>query len=93
VTVQLLTVDEAAELVVLSPYTVRAAIRASELRASKLRGRWRIHPDDLADWVAAGRNAPALHAVDRHTPQPRAIARRPPAGGYRRAARTRKDAA
>lgn len=47
----MLTVEDVARIVGLSPYTVRAAIRDGDLRASKMRGRYRVHPDAVAAWV------------------------------------------
>lgn len=92
-TVELLTVDEVAKITGLSAYTIRAAVRDCDLPASKLRGRIRIRPDDLAGWVDANRVTPAgvtergLRAV------PAPPRSQPPTGGYRQAAKQRKDAA
>ena len=50
---RLLTIPEVAELCHLSERSVNRAILDRELRATKLRSRWRIHPDDLAACVNA----------------------------------------
>jgi excisionase family DNA binding protein len=44
--VQLLTIENIAELHQVSAKTVRRWISARELPAAKLGGQWRIHPDD-----------------------------------------------
>jgi excisionase family DNA binding protein len=92
-TVELLTPDDVARLTGLSAYTIRAAVRDGELAASKLRGRIRIHPDDLAAWVDESRVRPegsAPRDMTRPTPHPRVT---PPTGGYRAAARAQRRAA
>lgn len=76
---ELLTPDDVARITGLSIHTVRAAVRAGELPASKLRGRIRIHPDDLATWVDENRIHPETTTLERPTQlQPRPPA---PAGG------------
>lgn len=86
---ELLSPDDAAQIVRLSAYTVRQAIREGELRASKLRGRLRIHPDDLAAWIDQGRLAtikPAARGTAAAPLPARSIAA-PPAGSTRDAVR------
>lgn len=81
-TVELLTVKDIVRVTQLSAYTVRAAVRALELPATKLRGRILVHPDDLAGWIDAGRVGAPPAAGDRvpcPSPRPR---RDPPPGGY-----------
>lgn len=66
-----LTVREAAAELSTSPYTVRALIRARELRAFKLRGdtgAWRIRPEALDEYRAnqeARRADPWVRTRDR----------------------------
>lgn len=55
----LLSVHDVAELVGLSEYTVRQAVREGDLRAVKLRGRVKINEDDLADWIAGSTVRPS----------------------------------
>lgn len=50
-----LTVRDVARLTRLAENTVRRAILDGELRAVKLRGRFRIRVDDLEDWLDQGR--------------------------------------
>jgi excisionase family DNA binding protein len=85
---RLLTVDDVAEVVSLSAYTVRQAIHDGELKASKLRGRWLVHPDDLAEWIDQGRARP----VTPITPAGQHVQPRPPgpSGGFRDAVRRRR---
>jgi excisionase family DNA binding protein len=57
--VQILTVDQVAELVQLSSKTVMRAIRSGDLEASQLtqgRGGWRVREDAIDDWLAARSN-------------------------------------
>ena len=57
--VALLTVNEAAARLNVTPATIYRAISARALAHHKLgqgaHARIRIHPDDLATWLAAGR--------------------------------------
>jgi excisionase family DNA binding protein len=77
----MLTVEDVARLTQLSVCTIRAAVRAGELTATKLRGRIRVKPDDLQAWIDACRITPAP-----------AIPRRGeiPPGGYRELVRRRR---
>lgn len=81
-TVELLTVTDVARIVGLSEYTVRRAIHAGELRASKLRGRLRVRADDVATWVDESTVQVAGGLLPTAAPRPRAgtVA---PLGGYR----------
>jgi excisionase family DNA binding protein len=47
----LMTLSQAADYLQLSTKTVERAIKEDQLPASKVRGRWRIHPVDLAAFV------------------------------------------
>ena len=88
---ELLTVDDVARITQLSVFTVRAAVRACELPATKIRGRIRIAPADLADWIEEGRikPPPAPFAGEFRAPPPR----QPPPGSAREAVkRLRRDA-
>lgn len=88
---ELLSIADVARITGLSEYTIRAAVRDGELKASKLRNRIRIHPDELAAWVDAGRVQAATdlpREAVRVTPRPRT----PNPGSYRQAARQRKAA-
>lgn len=102
-TVELLTTDDVAALVRLSAETIRDAIRDGDLKASKLRGQWRIHPDDLATWLDNGRAQQVQHIMSRtewagsapppsHGPRP--VGRKQaPVGSARAALRARREAA
>jgi excisionase family DNA binding protein len=79
----LLTVDDVARITRLSKYTIRAAIREGELKASKLRGRFLIEPADLQAWIDAGRVQP--------NPATRSDRDLPP-GGYRELVKRRGSA-
>ena len=46
-----MTLSQAADYLQLSTKTVERAIKEDQLPASKVRGRWRIHPVDLAAFV------------------------------------------
>ena len=59
----LLTVPEVAQLARLSEKTVYRAIRCGELRASKLRGLWRIRRDDYEDWLRGAAYVPETRPV------------------------------
>lgn len=81
-TVEMLTVKDVARITTLSEYTIRAAVRAGELEAAKLRGRILVHPDALATWIDNGKIAaldtgPIVNA--RPAPRPKST---PPTGGY-----------
>jgi excisionase family DNA binding protein len=92
---EMLTVDDVARLVGLTSYTVRAAIRDGELRAAKLRGRWRVQRDDLAAWIDAGQAAALPGAALTMTPAtaPAPSRKTPPVGDPRAAVRARRRAA
>lgn len=62
---EMLTVADVARLTSLSPYTVRAAIKDGDLVASKLRGRYLVHPDQLAAWIDDATVRPAGALSDR----------------------------
>jgi excisionase family DNA binding protein len=55
---RLLTVREVANYSRLSPKAVRRAIAQGELRAIRLRGQYRIRPDDLQRWIETNRYRP-----------------------------------
>lgn len=61
---RLLSVADVADITGVSPDTIRRAIRAGDLNASKLRGCIRIRPEDVALWVDASR----IPAPDDDTP-------------------------
>jgi excisionase family DNA binding protein len=92
-TAALLTVEDVAGLTGLSAYTVRKAIRDGELVASKLRGRIRVDPGDLAAWVDAGRIAPQAEVVLYDATVPPRHPRTSGPASYRRAARDRRRVA
>ena len=50
----MLNIDQVADLLSVHRETVRRKLAAGELRGSKIGQRWRIHPDDLAEF--AGRD-------------------------------------
>jgi excisionase family DNA binding protein len=58
---ELLTVEEVARICGLSEWAIRRAIDDGELRASKLRSRWRVRPEDLEGWLEACLNQPPSH--------------------------------
>jgi excisionase family DNA binding protein len=77
---EILTVDQVADLVQLSPRTVMRAIHTGDLEASQLtqgRGGWRVREDAIDDWLAArsNRSRPnqlvAVTSVDPVSPRPR----------------------
>lgn len=73
---RLLSVDQVAEVVGLSPKGVRSAIRRGELAASKLAGRLRVREQDVERWIEGSRVQPQAPAL----PEPqRAVVR----GGLR----------
>lgn len=55
---RVLTVEQVADMVQLSPKTVLRAIAAGELEASQLarRGGWRVDPDEIPRWMARRSN-------------------------------------
>jgi excisionase family DNA binding protein len=75
VTLELLTVDQVAELCQVDARTVRRAIDRGELKASKLgqRGCWRITTAAVAAWVEARANVPIPAPVARRAAQPARI--------------------
>jgi len=84
----LLDADQVADIVGLSPFTIRRALRSGELAGSKIRGRWRTTPAAVAAWIDACRHLPATPAA---VPGPRPRAHRPvPAGGFRQLARAER---
>lgn len=89
-----LTPDDVAEITGMSVYTVRAAVRAGQLKATKPRARILIHRDAVAEWLEEYAVRPDGQLVD-FTPEPvRPRAPKPP--DFRKAARAmreRKDAA
>lgn len=61
----MISAEEAASRLGVTPHTVRGWCRSGELRASQLGGRiWRIDPADLDAWVESQRPTPTT------TPQP-----------------------
>lgn len=48
---RLLSIPEVADFCGLSSRSINRAILDGDLRAAKLRSRWRIRPDDLDTWV------------------------------------------
>jgi excisionase family DNA binding protein len=91
---ELLSTEDAARITGLSIWAIRKAIRDGELGASKLRGRLRIHPDDLGAWIDDCRVKPDLGSLEArgHEP-PRPPAPTPPSGSARAAVRARRRAA
>jgi len=79
--VRLLSIPQVAELCGLSDRSINRAILDGELRGVKLRSRWRIHPDDLAEWV---QSSVSDQPVAGQRPSPRAIHRHAPAHSLRR---------
>jgi excisionase family DNA binding protein len=75
VTAEFLTVDQVAELAQLSPWTIRRAINAGELRAFTPRGHVRITRVDVDARLAGtatstrSRRAAALHAPEAYVPR------------------------
>jgi excisionase family DNA binding protein len=67
-----LTPDDVADITGMSVYTIRAAVRAGELRATRPRRRILIHRDALADWLDASTVRPGETVAPRgatRTPQ------------------------
>lgn len=52
---ELLSVDDVAQIAKLSAKTVRRAIDRGELVAHKVCGRWRIRESDFEAWIERGR--------------------------------------
>jgi excisionase family DNA binding protein len=94
-----LTPDDVAAITGLSVYTIRAAVRDGQLRATKPRRRILIHRDALADWLDDNTVRPGRHVEDRSATRRTPTARRPAAASYddmdraRQLRRQRKDAA
>ena len=65
---QLLTINQVAEIVGLSSWTVRRAIHDGELPASKLRSRYLVDAADLDVWVQGGRVSPSPKPEITHIP-------------------------
>lgn len=61
---RLLTPEDVADRLQLSKKAVYRAILAGELRAAKLRNRWRVSESDLADWIAVNIAAAPLFDVE-----------------------------
>jgi len=55
---RMLVVEEVARLANLSAKTVWREIGRGNLRAHKLAGRWRIHPEDCEAWIERGAYTP-----------------------------------
>lgn len=66
---QVLTVDEVAARVRLSPWAVRRAIKDFELDAIKVRGRLRIPCESLDAWLEASRIRPVVAESTRPLPR------------------------
>ena len=47
----------------LNPKTIERLVNRGEIRGSKLAGRIRIHPDELAGWIEANKVTPSIHAI------------------------------
>lgn len=84
---QLLSVRDVAEAAQLEAETIRRAIRAGELRASKMRGRLRIRPEDFADWIESTRIEPVRLQIAGSLPTPPVHARAPATVSYREKAK------
>jgi excisionase family DNA binding protein len=88
----LLSIADVATFTGLSEHSIRRAIKAGELPATMLRGRYRIDRDDLLTWVDAGRIKPPAAMPElaglQQTPAPLPD---PPAGSYRDLARRRRQ--
>lgn len=92
-TVELLSVADVARITGLSAYTIRQAVAAGELTASRLRNRIKVHPDDLAAWIDDNRIRPNISDLivgSFVAPRPRTT---PPGGGARAAVRAARKAA
>lgn len=78
----LMSIDEVADIVGLSPHSVRRAIRDGQLQAIRLRRSLRVHPDDLARWLDDGRLRASGTLADLAMPMPEPRPSRPPSGGF-----------
>jgi excisionase family DNA binding protein len=77
---RLLTLDQAAERLQLSSWTVRRAVESGELRAYKPRGRIRIAESDLMNWLDSTALEPSdVPSGREHLPR----RRRAPADSFR----------
>ncbi len=52
----LLTIAQVAERLVLNEWTVRKMLRSGELKAYKIRNRWRVKLSDLDEFIEQGSN-------------------------------------
>lgn len=90
---RMLTVQDVADITRLSAYTIRACIRAGELRATKLRGRLRVAPGDLQEWIDGNRLPPPRNRGTSSQPSLELPVRRAaPLGGYRQLFRDQERA-
>jgi len=71
---RLLSPREVAELMPIGYHAILRAIRAGELRASRLRGHYAIRPSDLESWVESNVALP-FRTSERTVPTPRRAAR------------------
>lgn len=71
---RLLSPAEVAELIPIGYHAILRAIRAGELRASRLRGHYAIRPSDLESWVESNVALP-FRTSERTLPTPRRAAR------------------
>ena len=79
----LLTLDEACEIVRLSPWAIRRAIARGELHAYRPCGRIRIPSEALAAWLEDSAPDLLLEESSKRSPAPRARRQRPPADSFR----------
>ncbi len=54
----LLTLDEAAQRLRTTSWTVRRWIREGKLVGTKIGGEWRVDPDDLEEFIRKGKTTP-----------------------------------
>ncbi|GBF33361.1 hypothetical protein DCCM_2462 [Desulfocucumis palustris] len=47
----MLTVNEAAELILVHPEELKEAIKDGSLRAEKIKGRWMVRKSELLKWL------------------------------------------
>lgn len=68
--VELYTPEEVAKATKLTPQTIREMCQRKELRGTKLAGKWRIYPESVEAWLAAGEPEPGvlqpIHRAPRH---------------------------